>query len=106
MCVCFLESRILQTSAEELKQRFDLELPEKVRQPTNYARNFLEFCSFQTIHTSSLRPEYLSDKDFRRLMYDMMLAWESSGVENGLLVNVRCLFFFFPMCSMIVGVEF
>ena len=101
ICLCFLECRILQISAEELQQRFDLELPDKVRQPSNYARNFLEFCSFQTIHLSSVRPDYLSDKDFRHLMYDMMLAWESSCVENVLMVNVRWLLsIFFPICSM------
>lgn len=66
-----------------------MDLPDKVRQPSNYARNFLEFCAFQTIHLSSMHSDYLSKKDFRRLMYDMMLAWESSGVENGLLMNVR-----------------
>lgn len=27
-------------------------------------------------------PKYLRDKEFRRLTYDMMLAWEVPGAEN------------------------
>lgn len=30
----------------------------------------------------SRNPDYLSDPEFRRLMYDMMLAWEAPCVET------------------------
>ena len=83
--------RILQISPEDLYQCFDREFPDKVKQPSNHARNFLEFCSYQAIDLSTTGADYLSNKEFRRLMFDMMLAWESSGVENDLLANVRWL---------------
>ncbi|XP_027154242.1 uncharacterized protein LOC113754101 [Coffea eugenioides] len=80
-------SKILQISPEDLYQCFDREFPDKVKQPSNHARNFLEFCSYQAIDLSTTGADYLSNKEFRRLMFDMMLAWESSGVENDLLAN-------------------
>lgn len=75
-------SKILQIPTEELQHRFDSELPECIKQPSTYARNFVEFCSYQAIHLDTQRTDYLSDKEFRRLTYDMMLAWESPGVET------------------------
>ncbi|KAK9275769.1 hypothetical protein L1049_023038 [Liquidambar formosana] len=75
-------SKILQIPTEELQHRFDTEVPESVKQPSTYARNFLEFCSYQALHLVTKHSDYLSDKEFRCLMYDMMLAWESSGVET------------------------
>ncbi|KAL3502355.1 hypothetical protein ACH5RR_036804 [Cinchona calisaya] len=80
-------SKILQISAEELYHHFDKELPDKVKQPSNLAKNFLEFCSYQAIDISTAQPDYLSNKEFRNLMFDMMLAWESSGVDSDLLVH-------------------
>ncbi|KAH7856891.1 hypothetical protein Vadar_006637 [Vaccinium darrowii] len=75
-------SRILQVPTEELQHRFETEVPDTVKQPSNYARNFLEFCSYQALHLVTTSPDYLNDKEFRRLTYDMMLAWEAPGVEN------------------------
>ncbi|KAK4777234.1 hypothetical protein SAY86_005922 [Trapa natans] len=77
-------SKHLKNSTEELKRRFDSELPESVRIPLTYARNFLEFCSLETLHMLTKNPDYLSDKEFRQLTFDMMLAWEgpSSETEN------------------------
>ncbi|KAM3343112.1 putative protein isoform X3 [Capsicum galapagoense] len=74
--------KILQVEIEELQHQFDSDLPDDVKQPLVYARNFLEFCSFQALQVATDRPDYLSDKDFRRLMFDMMLAWEAPGVGN------------------------
>lgn len=34
------------------------------------------------------RSNYLSDKEFRRLTFDMMLAWEAPGVEKKQLQKV------------------
>ncbi|KAL7000584.1 hypothetical protein U1Q18_001734 [Sarracenia purpurea var. burkii] len=75
-------SKILQEPTEELQYRFEAELPDTVKQPSTYARNFVEFCSYQALYQVTMRPDYLSDKEFRRLTYDMMLAWEAPGVEN------------------------
>lgn len=75
-------SKILKVPTQELQHHFDIELPESVKQLFTYARNFLEFCSFQAIHQLMRHPDYLSDPEFRRLTYDMMLAWESPSVES------------------------
>ncbi|KAK9001289.1 hypothetical protein V6N11_083077 [Hibiscus sabdariffa] len=79
--VVFSCSKILKIPTEELQHRFDIELPESVKQLFTYARNFLEFCSYQALHNLTRNPDYLSDPDFRRLTYDMMLAWEAPCVE-------------------------
>ncbi|CAI9097079.1 OLC1v1033384C1 [Oldenlandia corymbosa var. corymbosa] len=80
-------SKIIHASAEDLYHSFDKDLPDKVKQPSTCARNFIEFCSYQAIRLSIAGPDYLSDKEFRRLMFDMMLAWESSGVNSDQLVT-------------------
>ncbi|KAL5761324.1 hypothetical protein ACOSQ2_020162 [Xanthoceras sorbifolium] len=75
-------SKILKVPSEELQHRFDIELPESVKQLFTYARNFVEFCSYQALHAAARCPDYLSDPEFRLLTYDMMLAWESPSVET------------------------
>ncbi|XWS68417.1 hypothetical protein CRYUN_Cryun04dG0088000 [Craigia yunnanensis] len=74
-------SKILKIPTEELQHRFDIELPESVKQIFTYARNFLEFCSYQALHKVSRNPDCLSDPEFGRLTYEMMLAWEAPCVE-------------------------
>lgn len=74
--------RILKVSTEELQHRFDIQLPETVKQLLTYARNFVEFCSYQALNVVSRSSDYLSDPEFRRLTYDMMLAWEAPSVET------------------------
>ncbi|KAF5747387.1 hypothetical protein HS088_TW05G00108 [Tripterygium wilfordii] len=75
-------SKILEVPTEELQHRFDIELPESVKELLTYARNLLEFCSYQALHVVTRRPDYLIDKEFCRLTYDMMLAWEDPSVES------------------------
>ncbi|GLT54327.1 hypothetical protein SLA2020_275330 [Shorea laevis] len=75
-------SEILQVPTEELQHCFETELPESVKELLTYARNFLEFCSYQALHLLSRRPGFLSDKEFRQLTYDMMLAWEAPSAES------------------------
>ncbi|CAB4265423.1 unnamed protein product [Prunus armeniaca] len=75
-------SKILQIPTEELQHHFDTQLPESVKELLTYARNFLEFCSYQALHIVCCRPDYLSDKEFRCMTFDMMLAWESPSVES------------------------
>ncbi|XP_038874817.1 uncharacterized protein LOC120067324 isoform X2 [Benincasa hispida] len=75
-------SKILQMPTEEMQQLFESELPGMNKEPETYSRCLLEFFSYQTLYSMSRRPDYLSDKDFRRLAYDMMLAWECPGSES------------------------
>ncbi|KFK39204.1 hypothetical protein AALP_AA3G212900 [Arabis alpina] len=75
-------SKILKITTEDLQHRFDVELPESVKQLLTYARNFLEFCSFQALHQVMKQPGYLNDSEFRQLMFDMMLAWETPSVTS------------------------
>ncbi|KAL9257275.1 hypothetical protein AKJ16_DCAP12964, partial [Drosera capensis] len=75
-------SKILKMSTKELQNAFDAEMPGSVKQPTNYARNLLEFCSYRTINAVTARSDYLSNKEFRRLTYDMMLSWETPDSES------------------------
>jgi hypothetical protein len=79
ICRC---SKILGISVDELQYRFDTELPRTAREPSCYARNLLEFCSYKALHKMTERSDYLSDKNFRCLTYDMMLAWECPGIDN------------------------
>ena len=63
----------------------------------SYARNFLEYCCFRALTLSMQLAGYLSDKKFRRLTFDMMLAWESPAAasEPLLAVSFINLIFFF-----------
>ncbi|XP_047308401.1 uncharacterized protein LOC124911912 [Impatiens glandulifera] len=80
-------SKILQIQTEELQQLFKTTLPDNFKQPSNYARNLLEFCSYQALNVVTANPEYLGDKDFRRFTYDMMLAWENPSAEIDSLIT-------------------
>ncbi|KAJ1436369.1 hypothetical protein SESBI_04401 [Sesbania bispinosa] len=75
-------SKILGVSTEELQHAFDSELPLGVKELLTYARHLLEFCSYKALHKLSRTSDYLSDKEFRRLTYDMMLAWEAPSVHT------------------------
>ncbi|KAK3012887.1 hypothetical protein RJ639_009704 [Escallonia herrerae] len=82
-------SKILRVSIEELQCHFETELPESVKQPPNSARNLLEFCSYRALHLLTGRPNYLKDKEFSRLTYDMMLAWEAPDLNSEPLENAQ-----------------
>ncbi|GMN52668.1 hypothetical protein TIFTF001_021836 [Ficus carica] len=75
-------SRVLKIPIEELQHQFGTAIPENATELRTYARNFLEFCSYQALHMVTRRSNYLSDKEFRRLTFDMMLAWEAPSVEK------------------------
>lgn len=71
-------SKILAVSVQELQRRFDVEHEADSQQLVKHTRIFLEFCCYQALHhIITTRSDYLSDKDFRRFTYDMMLAWDS-----------------------------
>ncbi|XP_056164614.1 uncharacterized protein LOC115688486 isoform X2 [Syzygium oleosum] len=82
-------SRILKVSTEELCHHFDEEIPESARQPSVNARNFVEFCSYKAMNVATKAPDYLGDKEFRRLTFDMMLAWESPDVASEVLAKEK-----------------
>lgn len=75
-------SKILGMSPQELQHAFDSELPLGVKELLTYARNLVELCSYKALHKLSATPDYLNDKEFRRLTFDMMLAWEEPSVES------------------------
>ncbi|KAG6487112.1 uncharacterized protein LOC122009454 isoform X1 [Zingiber officinale] len=75
-------SLILGVSVEDLQRSFDEEAPETVKVAAHYARNLIEYCCFRTIELSSQVAGHLSDKSFRRLTFDMMLAWDSPSVAT------------------------
>ncbi|GER45697.1 hypothetical protein STAS_22675 [Striga asiatica] len=83
--VAFRCSKILGISTEELQEQFDFEVPDYFRQPPLRARNFVEFCSYKALHMVTSQPNYLNDKDFSRLTFDMMIAWEAPGVDSDLI---------------------
>lgn len=74
---------------EELKNRFDSELPDSLKQSSLYARNFLEFCSYQALRETTKSTDYLGENYFRRLTFDMMLAWEAPSRGNEVMEPVR-----------------
>ncbi|KAK7357948.1 hypothetical protein VNO80_17245 [Phaseolus coccineus] len=74
-------SKILGMSTQELQHCFDSELPLGVKELLTYARQLLEFCSYKALHKLSKSSDFLNDKEFRRLTFDMMLAWEAPSVH-------------------------
>ncbi|KAL7090737.1 hypothetical protein ACP275_12G059600 [Erythranthe tilingii] len=80
--VVSLCSKTLGISTNALQEQFDLELPDNLKQPDSHARNFLEFCSYKALGLAITQPNYLNDKEFRRLTFDMMIAWEVPGVAS------------------------
>lgn len=81
--------RILQKPTEELQHCFDSEHPDIVKESLIYARSLVEFCSYQAMQMMTRRPNYLADKDFRRLTFDMMLAWDGPSAKDEQINIVR-----------------
>lgn len=75
-------SRVLDVSMDALKECFDKEASDPIKHPSCYARNFLEYCCFRALSLSAQPIGQLSDKDFRRLTFDMMLAWDTPAASN------------------------
>lgn len=80
--------RILDISSTQLQENFNVEASESIKHPTRYAKNFLEFCCFRTLALSTQVVGHLADKKFRRLTYDMMVAWEAPAASSQPLLNV------------------
>lgn len=81
-------SKILGVPSGELKESFNVEAAASIKHPSQYARNLLEYCCFRTLALSIQVTGHLADKRFRRLTYDMMLAWEAPAAASQPLLNV------------------
>ncbi|XP_058087411.1 uncharacterized protein LOC131234498 isoform X2 [Magnolia sinica] len=81
-------SRLLDISMDELRQNFDMEASDSIKHPSRYARNFLEYCCFRALALSVQVIGHLSDKSFRRLTFDMMLAWEAPGAASQPILKI------------------
>ena len=78
-----------------MQNQFDEEIPEIAKTAAKYPRNLLEYCCFRALAVSTRVTEYLSNKDFRRLTFEMMLAWETPGATDKPVIKVRNEFFAF-----------
>ncbi|XP_020577161.1 uncharacterized protein LOC110022518 [Phalaenopsis equestris] len=75
-------SRILDVSMDEIQRNFDMEASEALKKPSNYARNFLEYCCFRALAVMTQVAGHPADPKFRRLTFDMMLAWEAPSAAS------------------------
>lgn len=80
--------RFLGIPSSELQESFNAEAAESIKHPSRYARNLLEYCCFRTLALSIQVTGHLADKKFRRLTYDMMLAWEAPAAASQPVLNV------------------
>ncbi|KAF8116649.1 hypothetical protein N665_0015s0026 [Sinapis alba] len=81
-------SKILGVSVNELQDSFKQEASGSVKQPSMFPRNFLEYCCFRALALSVGVTGHLSDKTFRRLTFDMMVAWEVPSASSQSLLSV------------------
>ncbi|XP_012474439.1 uncharacterized protein LOC105791087 isoform X1 [Gossypium raimondii] len=81
-------SRILETSSSELQESFNAEASDSIKHKSRYARNFLEYCCFRALALSTQGMGHLADKKFRRLTFDMMVAWEAPAAAGQSLINL------------------
>ncbi|CAM8924147.1 unnamed protein product [Rhodiola kirilowii] len=81
-------SKNLGVPANELQETFNNEASDVIKNQSHYARNFLEYCAFRTLALSTQITGHLADKRFRRLTYDMMLAWESPAASSQPVLTV------------------
>jgi hypothetical protein len=79
---CVGMGRILLVKPEDLQAQFDEEAPASAKETDKYARSLLEYCCFRSLSVSAQLENHLNDNEFRRLSYDMMLAWEAPGSTN------------------------
>ncbi|WRX17595.1 hypothetical protein QQP08_010082 [Theobroma cacao] len=81
-------SKILETSSSELQESFNAEASDSIKHKSRYARNFLEYCCFRALALSTQVMGHLADKKFRRLTFDMMVAWEAPSAASQSLINL------------------
>jgi hypothetical protein len=81
-------ARILQLHPEELQRHFEEEAPASAKHPSKYALYLVEYSCFRALSVQAQVTDHLSDKDFRRLTFDMMLAWEAPGATDRPVLKV------------------
>ncbi|KAK6153409.1 hypothetical protein DH2020_013048 [Rehmannia glutinosa] len=69
-------SKILGISVSQLRENFDAEASDPLKHKSSFSRNFLEYCCLMALARSIQVIGYLDDNKFRRLTFDMMVAWE------------------------------
>lgn len=79
---------MLDISTIELRESFEAEAFDSIKHPSCFARNFLEYCCFRALARSTQVTSHLADKKFRRLTFDMMLAWEAPSADSQASLNV------------------
>ncbi|KAG0449154.1 hypothetical protein HPP92_027455 [Vanilla planifolia] len=75
-------SQILDVSMDELQRNFESEASDGIKHTSNYSRNLLEYCCFRALVLMTQVIGHLADPKFRRLTFDMMLAWEASSTAT------------------------
>ncbi|CAL5362545.1 unnamed protein product [Camellia sinensis] len=80
-------SKILGISSSELRENFVAEASDSIKHTSRFARNILEYCCFRALALSTQVIGYLEDKTFRRLTFDMMIAWEFPAASSQPFVN-------------------
>ncbi|KAI3675890.1 hypothetical protein L1987_85486 [Smallanthus sonchifolius] len=75
-------SKVLNVSADELRENFEAVASDVTKTPPRYARNFLEYSCFRALAQTTQVSGYMEDTRFRRLTFDMMLAWEVPDVAS------------------------
>ncbi|XP_062227141.1 uncharacterized protein LOC133925253 [Phragmites australis] len=73
-------ARIAGVPVDQLLRRFDTE--EQGGRPLEYARSVVEYCSCIALRVETKRQDYLGDREFHSLTYDLMLAWEAPDEET------------------------
>lgn len=86
-----LSCRILTLQPEDLQQHFEDEAHDGAKNPSRYARNLLEYACFKALSVTTQVSDHMRDKEFPRLVFDMMLAWETPGAAHKPSVKVRVL---------------
>lgn len=81
-------SKILGVSSSELQDSFNDEASDYIKHPSRYARSFFEYCCLRALALSTQVKGYLADKKFRRLTFDMMVAWEVPAVDSQPLLSL------------------
>ncbi|XWS37646.1 hypothetical protein CRYUN_Cryun19dG0062900 [Craigia yunnanensis] len=81
-------SKILETSSSELQESFNAEASDSIKQKSQYARNFSEYCCFRALALSTQVMGHLAYKKFGRLTFDMMVAWEAPAAASQSLINL------------------
>ncbi|KAK9069559.1 hypothetical protein SSX86_011463 [Deinandra increscens subsp. villosa] len=84
-------SKVLNVSPDQLRENFEVEASDVTKTPSRYARNFLEYSCFRALARTTQVSGYMEDKRFRRLTFDMMLAWEVPDAASQPSIDISLL---------------